>query len=74
MERDVGRSGNSSRGSKKRKMWLLKLKDSWRWRLKFLGIGFYQISESVVVTKTSISFYKFCGLFICAILVFIIFG
>uniref|UniRef100_A0A6N2KHW8 Uncharacterized protein n=1 Tax=Salix viminalis TaxID=40686 RepID=A0A6N2KHW8_SALVM len=40
MERDVGRSGNSSRGSKKRKMWLLKLKDSWRWRLKFLGSAF----------------------------------
>ncbi|KAF9672555.1 hypothetical protein SADUNF_Sadunf11G0054400 [Salix dunnii] len=43
MERDIGRTGNSSRGSKKRKMWpfkRLKLKDSWRWRLKFLGSAF----------------------------------
>ncbi|CAK7350247.1 unnamed protein product [Dovyalis caffra] len=44
MEGEMGRSGSSSNSSsKKRKMWLfkrLKLKESWRWRLKFLGSAF----------------------------------
>jgi len=46
MEGDIGRSGSSSRGSKsskKWKIWLfrrLKLKESWGWRLKFIGSAF----------------------------------
>ncbi|KAJ6894989.1 hypothetical protein NC652_028663 [Populus alba x Populus x berolinensis] len=46
MEGDIGRSGNSSRrskSSKKWKIWLfkrLKLKESWGWRLKFMGSAF----------------------------------
>ncbi|KAJ6979412.1 hypothetical protein NC653_027533 [Populus alba x Populus x berolinensis] len=39
MEGDIGRSGNSSRRSKSSKKWL-KLKESWGWRLKFMGSAF----------------------------------
>ncbi|KAL9391686.1 hypothetical protein Peur_015606 [Populus x canadensis] len=40
MEGEMGRSGSSC---KKRKMWLfkrLKMKESWRWRLRFLVSAF----------------------------------
>ncbi|KAJ6936618.1 hypothetical protein NC652_011360 [Populus alba x Populus x berolinensis] len=52
MEGDMGRSGSSS---KKRKMWLfkrLKMKESWRWRLRVIYLSIPCVSEEKQEKKT----------------------